>query len=101
MPPPTRPAKRTPERFDPSILARSVIAIPLLDQISQEVKTTARTKKTRAAATRKGRKPASDVHNVIIDINFEFKLTVGAAREVGLSRTEAAEPDPRTAAKLL
>ncbi len=100
MPPPTRPAKRTPERFDPSILARSVIAIPLLDQISQEVKTTARTKKARTA-TRKGRNAATDVHDVIIDINFEFKLTVDAAKEVGLSRTEAAEPDPRTAAKLL
>src|SRR5688572_12755126 len=101
MPPPARPAKRSPERFDPSVLARSVIAIPLLDQISQEVKTTARTKKARTA-TRKGRNAvAIDVHDVIIDINFEFKLTVEAAKEVGLSRTEAAEPDPRTAAKLL
>src|SRR5687767_4638100 len=97
MPPPAGPAKRNPERFDPSTLARSVIAIPLLAKISDEAKTTDPTRKSRSGI-RKTRTAAIDV---IIDINLDFKLTVGAAKEVGLSRTEAAEPDPRTAAKLL
>src|SRR5688572_30651635 len=100
MPPPARPAKRNPERFDPSVLARSVIAIPLLDKISQGVKTRARTKKARTA-TGKDRNAVIVVHDVIIDINLDFKLTVDTARQARLSKTAAAEPDPRTAAKLL
>jgi hypothetical protein len=42
MPPPSPPAERTPERFEPWVLARSVIAIPLLDQIQAELNTTGR-----------------------------------------------------------
>jgi serine protease AprX len=42
MPPPNNPIRRDPKRFDPSVLARSVIAIPLLEKIRSELATTAR-----------------------------------------------------------
>ena len=177
MPPPPRSAKRNPERFDPSFLARSVIAIPLLNKIEAELRTTASIEETHPdirkghnaaivfrgefanntaaavkilrellketiddlkpknvqrvddSAPRIGQRvrlaqldgpvirqllardalreePVIDYiwpqrFDVIIDINLEFKITAHVAEEAGLTRTEAAEPDPRTAAKLL
>jgi len=73
MPPPARPTKRNPERFDPSLLARSVIAIPLLDKISAELKTTARIEESHTDLRKN--------HNTAIIFRHEYADDPKAAME--------------------
>ena len=74
MPPPARSAKRNPERFDPSILARSVIAIPLLNKIEAELETTRRIEEAHPDI-RKG-------HNAAIIFRPEFANEPEAAAKI-------------------
>ena len=73
MPRKKKPNPAPPElggTFDPLVLDKTVIAIPLLDKIRQE---------TMAGAAR-------TIYKVIIDLNLEYP-TAAKARGIGLSRT--------------
>jgi subtilisin family serine protease len=72
-------AKRpsTPKHFEPDILDRSVIAIPLLEQIEQE-------EKDAAAARRKKVARAPKIFPVIIDLNLNFAEGRQKAQDVTL-----------------
>ena len=99
--PPSIPSfERKPHHFDPAILARSVIALPLLEQIDQELAVTTKIEKEHPRIR--------DTHNVAIFLRPDFpggptaaleavrKLLPEAARKVGAKTPPSIDaPDPK------
>ncbi|MGH8525094.1 MAG: hypothetical protein ACREXY_13050, partial [Gammaproteobacteria bacterium] len=92
--------ERKPHHFDPAILARSVIASPLLEKIDQELAVTTRIEKEHPRIR--------DAHNVAIFLHPDFpggpaaaleavrKLLPEAAKKVGAKTLPSVDaPDPK------
>ena len=94
------PFERKPHQFNPTVLARSVIALPLLEQIEQEL--------TVSTSIEKEHPRIRDAHNAAIFLHPDFpggptaaleavrKLLPEAARKVGAKTPPSIDaPDPK------
>jgi subtilisin family serine protease len=95
VPPPPPATDRNPRQFEPWILSRSVIAIPLLKQIQSELETTARVKAEHPGILEHHNAAIIFRHDARVDVKALRKLLASISKELHPKRKQTIDnPDP-------